>query len=88
MLPVRKPDNVFNDLEQLQQRKEQLASQLQEDNQQFTTLWHDTFVAKSASNKVEWVSSLLSNSLTAIDAFLLVRKLFKNHGSLFRHNRK
>ena len=88
MLPVRKPVTAFSDLDQLRQRKEQLSASLQHDNEQFSTLWHELFVPKKDSSKSEWVTGLVSNGITAIDTFLLVRKLMKNYGSLFRRGKK
>ena len=63
MLPVKKPMRRFQTLEELRLRKEELASEIQQDSTKFSALW--------------------KQSITAIDAFLLVRKLIKNYGSLF-----
>jgi hypothetical protein len=46
-------------------------------------LWNQTFVKREGSTKGEYISGLIANSITAIDAFLLIRKLMKNYGSLF-----
>ncbi len=40
------------------------------------------------SSKGEWIANIVSNSVTAIDAFLLIRKLTKNYGFLFGHKKK
>ncbi len=86
-LPVRTPAKDYRTLEEIRQRKEELATSLQEDNKQFSALWGSMFVKKSQSSKGEWVASLIGNSVTAIDAFLLARKLMKSYGSLF-HRKK
>lgn len=84
MLPVITPEKKYHTLNEIQARKEQLAAELQHDNEQFSTLWNQLFVPRKDSTKGEWVSSLITNSVTAVDTFLLVRKLFKNYGHLFR----
>ncbi len=83
MLPVKKEPIEFRTLEQIQARKEQLLSELQQDNTKFSTLWRQTFIKRDESTKGEFVSSMIAHSVTAIDIFLVVRKLMKNYGSLF-----
>ena len=83
MLPVKKPMGRFQTLEELRLRKEELASEIQQDSTKFSALWKQTFVKREGSSKGEYISGLIANSITAIDAFLLVRKLIKNYGSLF-----
>ena len=83
MLPVKKDSTEFRTLEEIRARKEQLLSELQQDNTKFSTLWGQTFIKRDESTKGEFVSSLIAHSVTAIDVFLVVRKLMKNYGSLF-----
>ncbi len=73
----------FQTLEELRLRKEELASEIQQDSTKFSALWNQTFVKREGSSKGEYISGLIANSITAIDAFLLIRKLMKNYGSLF-----
>ena len=88
MLPTRKPEKSYRTLEDIRQRKEELAQGIQEDNVRFGQLWNDTFVLRKDSTKGEWVSGLIANSVTAVDTFLLVRKLVKNYGHLFGLRKK
>jgi len=84
-LPVQKPDApVYHTLEEIRQRKEQLTDELQKDSTRFSTLWGQMFVKRKDATKGEFIASMVTNSITAIDAFLLVRKLLKNYRSLFR----
>ena len=80
MLPVKKPTHHYHTLEEIRLRKEELASQIQQDNTKFSALWNQTF---EGSTKGEYISSLIANSITAVDAFLLIRKLIKNYGGIF-----
>ena len=83
MLPTKKPTRHYHTLEEIRLRKEELASQIQQDNTKFSTLWNQTFVKREGSTKGEYISGLIANRITAIDAFLLVRKLIKNYGGIF-----
>ena len=82
---------AYTTLEQLQQRKEELRASLQGECQKIGELWHGLTAPKPDSSKGEMIASLVTNSITAIDAFLLVRKLMKTYGTignLFRRKKK
>ena len=82
-LPVKKETTKFRTLEEIRARKDELLNELQQDNTKFSTLWSQTFVKREGSTKGEYVSSLVANSITAIDMILVVRKVMKNYVSLF-----
>ncbi len=82
------PHQQFTTLDEIRQRKAQLSTQLQQENEQFSKLWHGLFVKRSEVSKGEWVSTLVANSVTAIDAFLLVRKIMKSYGHIFGKSKK
>lgn len=88
MLPTRTPEKSYHSLEELHQRKEELAAQIRQDNDRFGTLWKSVFSAPKDGTKGEMIANIVSHSVTAIDAFLLVRKLMKNYGFLFGRKRK
>ena len=83
MLPIKKSTRKYHTLEEIRLRKEELASEIQQDNTKFSTLWNQTFIKREGSTKGEYISGLITNSITAIDAFLLVRKLMKGYGNIF-----
>ena len=84
MLPVKKkPVQEFRTLEEIRIRKDELISQIQEDNTKFTGLWNQTFIKRDGNTKGDYISGLVANSVTAIDIFLVVRKLMKNYKSIF-----
>ena len=87
-LPIQTPKKQYNTLDEIQQRKAELLSQIREDNRQFTTLKKSLFMPQKDISKGEWIANIVSNSVTAIDAFLLIRKLTKNYGFLFGHKKK
>ena len=84
MLPVKKTSVNYRTLDEIRLRKEEIAEELERDNTQFTTLWNRTFIKREDNTKGEYVAGLITNSITAIDAFLLIRKLMKGYGGLFR----
>ncbi len=87
MLPANLPTKHYSTLEDIRLRKEQINAELQKDNEHFAKGWNSLFVKKSETTKGEWVASLIANSMTAIDAFLLIRKLMKNYGHLFKKHK-
>jgi len=88
LLPVRNPQKTYHTLDEIQLRKEELAAQMQQDNQRLSALKSQLFVSRSESTKSEWITSLISNGITAFDTFMLVRKLMKNYSFLFGRKRK
>ena len=87
MLPVKKhPAQDFRTLEEIRLRKDELISQIQDVNTKFTSLWNQTFIKREGNTKSDYISGLIANSVTAIDIFLVVRKLIKNYKGLFGKN--
>lgn len=82
MLPVQKPQHTYRTLEEIRQRKDELLDQMQTDNKQFSTLWGEMFVKRENSSKGDYIASLVTNSVTVIDLFLLYRKLRKSYGGI------
>ena len=76
------PTPPFGTLEELRLRKEQLSDAIEHDNEKIATIWGDLFRKKEDSSKGEYIATLVANSITAIDAFLLVRKLMKNYSGV------
>lgn len=75
-------------LEEIQARKSELLIKIHERNDEITTLWEDVFTPKKASTKGELITTIISNSITAFDAFMLVRKLLHQYGYLFYRGKK
>ena len=77
------PQSTYSTLEDIRQRKEAVQANIQKDNERIGLLWHDLTAPQKSDTKGELIANLISNSITAIDAFLLVRKLMKSYGHLF-----
>ena len=84
MLPIKKKNvHEFRTLEEIRLRKEELIDQIQEDSTKFSGLWNQTFIKREGNTKGDYISGLIANSVTAIDIFLVVRKLMKNYKYIF-----
>ena len=82
------PKPTYSTLEEIQIRKEKLHSDIQQENDQIGILWRTLFAPQKANSKGELVANLVANSITAIDGFLLVRKLMKTYGYIFNRKKK
>jgi hypothetical protein len=87
-LPVQTLTPAYHTLEDIRQRKEQLYDELQHDSQQFSTLWGQVFKSRENSSRSEFIGSVVANSVTAVDLFLLFRKLMKTYGKVFKKGKK
>ena len=79
---------AYSSLEEIQSRKDQLKDDIQQQSGQITNLWRDLTAPQPSSSKGEMIASLVTNSITAIDGFLLVRKLIRSYGFLFGRKKR
>lgn len=79
---------IYTDLAQVQARKEELREEIHKANTQIGNLWSSLLTPKTTNTKGELIATIISNSVTAFDAFLLVRKLMNQYGALFGKKRK
>ena len=74
---------TYHTLEEIRLRKEQLSEAIEQDNEQIGIMWNGLFKRNEDATKGEYIATMVTNAVTAIDAFLLVRKLVKNYNHLF-----
>lgn len=79
---------MLTTIEEIQARKEELRTEIHKKNDEIGSLWNNLFVPKKANTKGELVANIISNSITAFDTFMLMRKLFTQYGHLFGHRKK
>lgn len=84
MIPEKSSPPPYATLEEIRLRKDQLSEEIERDSAQIGNLWSQLFAKQENSSKGEYIATLVANSVTAIDAFLLVRKLMKNYSGVFR----
>ncbi len=80
--------HTINTLEELEIRKEELRTEIQRKGEVVAGLWEDLFTEKKASTRGEMITSIVSKSITAFDAFMLARKLVKQYGHLFGRKKR
>lgn len=79
----------YHSIEEIRLHKEEVKAEITQKSNKINSLWHEVFMAQKADTKGEQIANLIGNSITAIDAFLMVRKLLKSYGSIFgRHKKK
>ncbi|MBQ8158081.1 MAG: hypothetical protein IJ081_03580 [Prevotella sp.] len=74
---------TYNTLEEIQKRRDQLSEDIEQQGDLIADMWHEVFRKPDESTKGEYIGSLIANSITAIDAFLLVRKLMRSYSGVF-----
>lgn len=79
---------TYQTLGEIQLRKDEVQRQLRESGDRIATMAHEMFMPEQNSSHGEIVAKVIANSITAIDAFLLFRKLTKKYGSLFTRKKK
>lgn len=73
----------YQSLEDIRLRKEQLSAELQADKDTIGEHWHRLVTPQKTETKGELIAALISNGITAFDAFLLFRKLMKGYRTIF-----
>ncbi|MBQ7513845.1 MAG: hypothetical protein IJS95_05585 [Prevotella sp.] len=79
---------TYQTLEEIEKRKDELQTTIHAQGEQIGTLWHDLTAPQPSASKGEMIAHIVTNSITAIDGFLLVRKLIRNYGFLFGRRRR
>ena len=84
--------HIYNTTEDFALRKKQLSKEIAAKEDEVAALWHSLTTPGKATTKGEQIANLIGNSITAIDAFLMVRKLMKHYSTALsfikRHKKK
>jgi len=80
---MRKTTTTPSTLEEIRQRKDELADAMDTDSTKVSSMWNQIFSSKEDASRSEYIASLVSKGFVAFDAFMMVRKLVKNYGFLF-----
>ena len=78
----------MNTLEEIRASKEELHAEIQKKEEMIASTWESLWVPTKANSKGEMVTHIIANSITAIDAFLTMRKLVSRYGHLFGIGRR
>lgn len=74
----------YQSIAQIPAEKSEVEGNIKASEERFSAMWSSLFVSPSKSSKGEWVSALIANGITAVDALLLIRKLYGKYGHLIR----
>lgn len=84
IMPTEIATTTYKTLEEIRLRKEQLSNDIEADGEKIAAIWNELTHKKEDASKGEYIATLVSNSVTAIDAFLLMRKLMKNYSGVLK----
>ena len=88
MTSVKKLLREYRTLDEIRERKDELLDELKEDTTKMSTLWNQVFLKRENNTKTDYIASLVSNGIVALDTFMLIRKLMKGYGILFGKEKK
>lgn len=74
----------YKTLEEIRLRRMRLQDEIDKDKSEIGNLWNSLFKPAPPSNRGEYITSLINNSIAIYDGFMLVRKLT----AFFRRGRK
>jgi len=73
----------MNTLDEIRARKEELYAEIAKKEEVIASTWESLWEPQKANTKGEMVTHIIANSITAVDAFLTMRKLISRYGHLF-----
>lgn len=79
---------AYHTIEEIEARREELRDELSKSNEQMSNLWASLTATHRPNTRGELITSIISKSITAFDAFMLGRKLFMQYKHLFRRKRR
>lgn len=78
----------IRNLTDIQLRKEQLRTTIDQSGEKVATLWHDLTTVKPSADKGEMVTGIISKGIMAFDVAMVATKLYRRYGSLFKKKKK
>ena len=67
--------NTYRNIEDIQLRKEELRTSIDQRSEIIANLWSDLTTVKRSGDKGEMVAGVISKSIMALDAVMVVSKL-------------
>ena len=80
--------NTYRNIEDIQLRKEELRTSIDQRSEIIANLWSDLTTVKRSGDKGEMVAGVISKSIMAFDAVMVVSKLYRRHGKFFKKKRR
>ena len=76
--------NTYRNIEDIQLRKEELRTSIDQRSEIIANLWSDLTTVKRSGDKGEMVAGVISKSIMAFDAVMVVSKLYRRYGKVFK----
>lgn len=80
--------NTYRNIEDIQLRKEELRTSIDQRSEIIANLWSDLTTVKRSGDKGEMVAGVISKSIMAFDAVMVVSKLYRRYGNFFKKKRR
>ena len=80
--------NTYRNIEDIQLRKEELRTSIDQRSEIIANLWSDLTTVKRSGDKGEMVAGVISKSIMAFDAVMVVSKLSPRYGKFFKKKRR
>lgn len=81
-------EKTFTTIEEIQLQKEELRTKLHENSELLGHIWNEITSDNKPTTRGEMVTSIISKSITAFDAFMLARKLVMQYGRIFHRKKR
>ena len=78
----------YSNIEEIQLRKEETLTAIQQSKEKIAVLWSDLTTVKKSNDRGEMVAGIISKGIMAFDAVMVVSKLYRRYGSLFKKKKR
>ena len=78
----------YSNIEEIQLRKEETLTAIQQSKEKIAVLWSDLTTVKKLNDRGEMVAGMVSKGIMAFDAVMVVSKLYRRYGSLFKKKKR
>lgn len=79
---------IVRNLEDIQLKKEELKTSIDQCGEKVSGLWRELTTVKPTNDKGEMVSGIISKGIMAFDMALVITKLYRRYGTLFKRKKK
>lgn len=78
----------YSNIEEIQLRKEETLTAIQQSKEKIAVLWSDLTTVKISNDRGEMIAGIISKGIMAFDAVMVVSKLYRRYGSLFKKKKR
>lgn len=78
----------YRNIEDIQLKKEEMLTAIQQRKEKIALLWSDLTTVKKSNDKGEMVAGIISKGIMAFDAMMVVSKIYRRYGNLFKKKKR